>query len=291
MARTIKVRRIRVIRRTAGPTMAQPLNGTVRPMLAAARPVGPSDQWANISVIARPAIRPTMLGQAARMVPGLPSRARTGTPVFIFGAPQFIADVKEALVESKSVTVMGSASDLVRATPLAALARSQVVIIDANVGGVIDGARVARSVQRSFGNCSPVILLRTMNEEAVVWLRKLHREGNIQWSIVTGKGMTRVGEFEVAIQSAARGLRWVQPELKAVLERVKVEAAQSVGEERAKAAAQPGPVYASTAAPERSSNGLQMVGSGRPGSRPANVGSTVTNYGAVPVNANTRVEW
>ncbi len=152
--------------------------------------------------------------QARPIRTAAPATEPAGLPVFVFGPAEFVHSVKESLAETGDLRLIGHSGDLKNAPSTAPLYAAQVVIVDANAGGPLKGMDCARMIQRAYPRCSPLIVTPTVSEEIARWLSL---EGRFTWSVVSTRTLARISEFSAAVHSTARGLPWIQPELKRVV--------------------------------------------------------------------------
>jgi hypothetical protein len=87
--------------------------------------------------------------------------------------------------------------------------------VDADAGGALKGVDLARTIQRVHPHCSPLIVTPGVSAEIAKWL---YLSGGLTWSVVSSRTLSRISEFEAAVHSTLRGLPWMQPELKRMVE-------------------------------------------------------------------------
>ncbi len=137
--------------------------------------------------------------------------------MFVIGPPAFVAQVTAAITEMSGCQVAGAANDLAALAPTAALSVSQVAVIDSDAGGPLNGAHVARVIQRVHPQCTPLLVVPGTTPDIARWL---YREGAGLLSIVTARELTRSRQLESALRSTARGIPWVQPDVRRAVEEV-----------------------------------------------------------------------
>jgi DNA-binding NarL/FixJ family response regulator len=133
--------------------------------------------------------------------------------VFVIGSPEFTSQARTAMNSASACHLVGSALDTTGASELS---RSQVALIDSRGGGRRNGAEVARALQKLSPGCAPVIVLQKVSAQSARWV---YEEQATSWSLITLKAMSDPGQLDMAVNSAARGMPWVQPDIRSAVER------------------------------------------------------------------------
>lgn len=150
----------------------------------------------------------------AEMQSVLPSRfkamrtANSSTRVVLVGTRVFSLKLGSMLSDERSVDIVASAETDRSAIGAAALHGAELVIVELEFGGPVQGIFIARSIMERSPDCGIMMVCRTMTENAA---RHLWVYGTESWSVLTGATARNPAQVIDAVNSAVRGMTWIEP--------------------------------------------------------------------------------
>lgn len=150
----------------------------------------------------------------AEMHSVLPSRfkamrnASSSPRVVLVGARVFNLRLGNLLSNESSVDIVATADTDRAALGAAALNGAELVVVEMEFGGPVQGIFIARSIMERTPDCGIMIVCRTMTENAA---RHLWVYGTESWSVLTGASAKNPAQVVDAVNSAVRGMTWIEP--------------------------------------------------------------------------------
>lgn len=160
-------------------------------------------------------VRPT---DDVRPKPNLPEFHPSPATRVVIAAPGPLRTVLMSRISgSGEVKLAGAAQDEISTIEKIITEGADVVSIFIHLGGELAGLEIARNVSRACPNTGVVIIVSDL---VGVDVRRHARKFGTAWSYALSKNVEAGHNFADAVQSVARGIHWVDPSMKRVLEAI-----------------------------------------------------------------------
>jgi DNA-binding NarL/FixJ family response regulator len=142
--------------------------------------------------------------------PRLESRPR----VVLIGSRLFNIRMMKALTGEPSFEVAAGVESAKEAVAAATLHRAELAIVEIGVAGVAERVMLARRMVERAPGCGIMLICGAFTESVA---RMLWVYGTESWSVLTGASSKNAAQVVEAVNSALRGMIWVEPGVRRAL--------------------------------------------------------------------------
>lgn len=118
---------------------------------------------------------------------------------------------------SSEVKLAGAADSDISAVEKMVTEEADVAAIDIHLGGELAGLDIARNVQKACPESGILIIVHGL---AGVDVRRHSRMFGVSWSYALSKSLTEDAHFGEVVQSVSRGIHWIDPGIKPLVEAI-----------------------------------------------------------------------
>ncbi|MDA1280372.1 MAG: hypothetical protein O3B95_10110 [Chloroflexi bacterium] len=133
-----------------------------------------------------------------------------GVPVLLAMSSSIRSRVLPKLANMKELSLSGAANTPAEAVNILIRDHPDVVMLDIDFGGPLEGLDLAKMMQKTRPSTAIVMLVSDI--DATVFHGKARRFGT-SWSYLRRNSAARAETLESTIKSAIRGVQWIDPEL------------------------------------------------------------------------------
>ena len=150
----------------------------------------------------------------------LPSRFRSmqspdSVPrLVLIGSKVFTLKLDKALADEASMQIVASADTQRDALAAAVTHGAELVIVELEFGGPVQGIFLSRVIMDRAPDCGIMLICRTFTDTVA---RHLWVYGTESWSVLTGATSKNPAHVAEAVNSAVRGMTWVEPGVRRAL--------------------------------------------------------------------------